>query len=126
MPPSTTTLDGKAAHSNNFLRCPRRRARHDAARDAGKIALAAINRQSARSQYRRDGWCLARSDLARKHSSRSQQPEELEHEGPISAETVSAAVEGQTGVVEGDLGGQIGECRAADIRRVRSDYIEPA
>jgi hypothetical protein len=33
--PSDATLDGKTAHSNNFLRCLRRRTGYDTTRDAG-------------------------------------------------------------------------------------------
>jgi len=47
-PPSSATLDGKTAHSNKFLLCPRRRSGYDAARDAGEIALASLDRQAAR------------------------------------------------------------------------------
>jgi hypothetical protein len=45
-PPSSLTLVGKAAYSNNFLHRLPSRAGHDAARDAGEIALASVNRQS--------------------------------------------------------------------------------
>jgi len=125
-PPSTASLNGKAAHSNYFLSCPCRRTGYDTTRDAGEIALASLDRHSARPQHRCDSRRLAKPNLNYKDGPGLQQPGEVYDEGPISTETVCAAVERQTGVVEGDLRGQIGECRAGDIRRVRRDYIELA
>ena len=89
------------------------RAGHDATRDAGKIGLAAIDRQSTRPQNRLDCRCLARSDFARKDASRLQQPGYINDEETISAKTVGAAVDRQARVIEGDLTRQIGECGRA-------------
>ena len=45
-PPSSNTLVGKAANSNNFLHCLPGRMSHDTARDTGEIELATLDRQS--------------------------------------------------------------------------------
>ena len=118
VPPSSATLDGKAAHSNNFLRCRRRRSGYDATSDAGEIALAPFDRQSTCSQHRRDSRRPTHSDLARENTSRFQQPGKLGDEGAISIKTIGAAVESQTGVVAGYFTRQIGERGMRNIRRV--------
>ena len=69
-PPSEPTLDGKAAHSNNFLRHQPRRASHDATRDPGKIVHASLDCQPTRPQNLLYGRRPTNPDLARNDASR--------------------------------------------------------
>ena len=66
-PPSIATLDGKAAHSNTFLRCHRVGFGYDTTWGTSEILLISFDHQSARSDNCSDGECLAAPDLAEKY-----------------------------------------------------------
>src|ERR1700724_1785890 len=102
-PPRAATLDGTAAHSNNFLCRRRGRPGYDATHDAREIALAPLDRQSVRPQDSRNGGSLAHPDLAGKEAPRPHQPREVGRERSITAEPVRAAVKGTARVIKSDF-----------------------
>ena len=66
-PPSSATLDGKAAQKSVGMRCHRVGSGHDTTWGTSKILLISFDHQSARSDNCGDGWCLAGPDLAEKY-----------------------------------------------------------
>ena len=125
-PPSTATLDGKAAHSNSFSAAAETiGSGHDAARDAAEIVLDRIDHQAARTYNRRDGVGLAQLRSRRqKNAFGRNKAAEVERQRSISLQPILAAVESEVRIISTTSRGSPARPRIGDIRRIGDDRVE--